>query len=442
MDAQLRRSRQFTLTFLILALFATAGCDALNDVLNQDEEEEPELYHGLAVAETGDAEIPLIAAHDGGDWMAPMTDPLTGQVKGATYVTPQGSKIVAHLDESGFPNTLYMDGFIIVIRPADGGRIDLAVIEPDGNIITAHDLDVGSRARNLIQALPAAKSAAAGDVAAALRAAGYGLSIGVCAVDAALVAGGLVFGGPIGASLAISASAGCASALLSTVQLMTASDDEGLRNSSAAFSMIGYTLDTIGCASGNPVSCLSKALQIAEFLASAAEDQARRREEQMALAAGVLQGGTGDIQITLSWQNEADLDLWVTDPAGEKIWYQNTRSGSGGELDIDDTDGWGPENVFWSNGGASAGSYKVQVSHYSGPSPASFTVRVQSGSQARSYQGSVTDGQIVDVVSFDSGSVLPSRTVVQHCLTCEPGMQKHAALDRPIGGRSGGSFGN
>lgn len=40
-----------------------------------------------------------------------------------------------------------------------------------------------------------------------------------------------------------------------------------------------------------------------------------------------------DLVITLSWEGEADLDLWVTEPSGEKIYSDHPTSGSGGILD-------------------------------------------------------------------------------------------------------------
>ena len=47
-------------------------------------------------------------------------------------------------------------------------------------------------------------------------------------------------------------------------------------------------------------------------------------------------GRFGDLTITLVWNDEADLDLWVVIPSGEKIYYSNKKSKDGlCELDID-----------------------------------------------------------------------------------------------------------
>ncbi|MEI7987727.1 MAG: hypothetical protein WCI88_01705 [Chloroflexota bacterium] len=111
--------------------------------------------------------------------------------------------------------------------------------------------------------------------------------------------------------------------------------------------------------------------------------------------------GTGDVQITLLWQNLNDLDLIVTDPNGFAISYSNRNSPGGGELDVDSNAGCGNhissspvENIFWPVGGAPSGQYKVEVTYYQ-PCPAShqattdYTVRVKLGSQVSEYTGTL-----------------------------------------------------
>jgi len=79
--------------------------------------------------------------------------------------------------------------------------------------------------------------------------------------------------------------------------------------------------------------------------------------------------GTGDLQVTLTWYNDfpLDLDLWVTDPTGEKCYYGNTPTESGGVLDRDNLCGsyenGDPENIFWAD--APNGEYIVDVDWYS-----------------------------------------------------------------------------
>ena len=59
----------------------------------------------------------------------------------------------------------------------------------------------------------------------------------------------------------------------------------------------------------------------------------------MAIAAAA-----GDLRVTISWNTDAtDVDLWVIEPDGTKVFYQNSNSKSGGELSEDQTQGYGPE---------------------------------------------------------------------------------------------------
>ncbi len=74
--------------------------------------------------------------------------------------------------------------------------------------------------------------------------------------------------------------------------------------------------------------------------------------------------GTGDLQVTVTWDtDQTDIDTWVQEPSG--FWvYWSDEAGPTATLDYDDTDGYGPENVFVPAGGAAAGVYKVYVGYY------------------------------------------------------------------------------
>ena len=55
----------------------------------------------------------------------------------------------------------------------------------------------------------------------------------------------------------------------------------------------------------------------------------------------------GDPQFTLIWDTEVDLDLHVIEPGGKEIYWETPNGAFGGELDVDNTKGFGPENVYW-----------------------------------------------------------------------------------------------
>lgn len=114
----------------------------------------------------------------------------------------------------------------------------------------------------------------------------------------------------------------------------------------------------------------------------------------------VLRLGTGAIQISLSWNTPTDQDLYVIDPTGEEISYLNVISASGGQLDRDDLNGYGPENIFWLEN-APDGSYNVKVNDYEVTStPNTFYITVSGPNQSRTFNGETQNGNTVDVVTF------------------------------------------
>jgi uncharacterized protein YfaP (DUF2135 family) len=71
-----------------------------------------------------------------------------------------------------------------------------------------------------------------------------------------------------------------------------------------------------------------------------------------------------DLQVILFWDtDQTDVDLHITEPSGETVNYSNRSGSSGGRLDRDDTDGYGPE--IYNLGAAPAGTYEV-AAHYFG----------------------------------------------------------------------------
>jgi len=73
----------------------------------------------------------------------------------------------------------------------------------------------------------------------------------------------------------------------------------------------------------------------------------------------------GDPQFTLIWDTDADLDLHVIEPGGKEIYWEDPKGQQGGELDVDNTKGFGPENIYWLVESEGPGSTKVR-----GPGPA------------------------------------------------------------------------
>jgi hypothetical protein len=70
-----------------------------------------------------------------------------------------------------------------------------------------------------------------------------------------------------------------------------------------------------------------------------------------------------DIRVVLNWnRNNTDIDLWVTDPKGEKCFFGNSKTTNGALISNDMTEGYGPEQLMVRK--ALKGKYKIQVHYY------------------------------------------------------------------------------
>lgn len=70
-----------------------------------------------------------------------------------------------------------------------------------------------------------------------------------------------------------------------------------------------------------------------------------------------------DLRVVLQWdQNGVDMDLWVTDPRGERCMYNHRETEAGGWMSRDFTGGYGPEEFMIKK--AIPGTYKVEVNYY------------------------------------------------------------------------------
>ena len=70
-----------------------------------------------------------------------------------------------------------------------------------------------------------------------------------------------------------------------------------------------------------------------------------------------------DVRVVINWDTDmSDMDLWVTDPFGEKCFYSHRFTSTGGRNSCDFTQGYGPEEFMIRE--AVKGEYKVQTDYY------------------------------------------------------------------------------
>lgn len=70
-----------------------------------------------------------------------------------------------------------------------------------------------------------------------------------------------------------------------------------------------------------------------------------------------------DVRIVLTWNtDDCDVDLWVTDPNGEKCFYGHKQTALGGRMSRDFTQGYGPEEFCLKS--APKGKYKIEANYF------------------------------------------------------------------------------
>ena len=119
---------------------------------------------------------------------------------------------------------------------------------------------------------------------------------------------------------------------------------------------------------------------------------------------------TGDVQVSLAWNNVNDLDLHIIAPSGERIVFNHKRSACRGELDVDMNASGNRsqkpvENIYWPAGQAPKGTYRVQICHYAnqgGRDPTKYQVRVLVDGRTRQFSGHIrfNGQQLTDVHHF------------------------------------------
>ena len=119
-------------------------------------------------------------------------------------------------------------------------------------------------------------------------------------------------------------------------------------------------------------------------------------------------GKSGAVQVTLSWDDYNDLDLHLFCPNGERIYFNNKISDCGGVLDVDmnvkPVSNNPVENIVWENI-PNPGKYKVGVHFYKhfrkkkSKKTCKFRLRVVVDADSREYQGSITYGQAIQMVT-------------------------------------------
>ncbi len=70
-----------------------------------------------------------------------------------------------------------------------------------------------------------------------------------------------------------------------------------------------------------------------------------------------------EVRVVINWNKKnTDIDLWITDPSGEKCFYSNPHTEAGGRISNDFTDGYGPEQFMLKK--ALKGRYTIETNFF------------------------------------------------------------------------------
>lgn len=115
---------------------------------------------------------------------------------------------------------------------------------------------------------------------------------------------------------------------------------------------------------------------------------------------------SGRMDITLSWSGAADLDLHVTDPYAETIYYFHPTSESGGSLQQDGEcagSGDHQETVSYPSGMAASGMYQISIHYFRACGSANdvtWNVKVDSDKGTQNYSGNIHPGDYLRAADY------------------------------------------
>ncbi|MFP5307589.1 MAG: PKD domain-containing protein, partial [Gammaproteobacteria bacterium] len=137
---------------------------------------------------------------------------------------------------------------------------------------------------------------------------------------------------------------------------------------------------------------VSQGTEMLMFTLTVADASGASDSDEVAIEVAPVQLSEGPLRFTLTWDQANDQDLYVQEPSGALVYYGSdyrcatppsggqpasgcNPSPDGGSLDVDDTDGFGPENIFYPQEPPN-GTYCYGVEYFSGSVPTAYTIRV------------------------------------------------------------------
>ncbi|QCX01639.1 hypothetical protein FGM00_16535 [Aggregatimonas sangjinii] len=363
------------------------------------------LIDGIAFMNTNDPRIPYIAYHTNGAKTAMIDDDGDGFQELMVHSEDDFETVINVDKETGLPIKMCSsDGTLALYSfKEENTKLDLAIMRPGEPIVYARDLNSSPLANAARTSQNTSSSNCnLGPIGVTLRGVGYSWALGgLCEIRDG--------NGGVRQLDNISRRA-CQNtfrAIHGGLQIPV-NEEKACKQLENQPAMLGLIPGYANCASENNASdCIAQGLLEIEDLIDNAESVFETiGEDTVALAYGALISGYGEVKVTLTWDTTSDIDLWVTEPDGNLIFFNEPQSASGGFLDFDDVDGFGPENIFWTEN-PPLGEYLVQVHYYgdNGEGATNYTVQLEVQGVVQQFQGTLeVEDQINTVAGFSTSS--------------------------------------
>ena len=327
--------------------------------------------------------------------------------------------LVIEFDDKGLPKNILSKDFTIVLGNYSGNSFDAVVITKDGESQLIENIETKLNWNEYLTAI--------GSGSSSIQRAFLGnfiKDVGNVINDAGRVVGNAISDVGKGVEQLLQTQlvsttvsvVGCgvsvftAALPLAAISCASAINDVGgalgLWEASQVVSDLGFLGDFINLANcgSNYISCASS---MAGLVTYGANNLSSSAQSNVRIGEGVLLAGSGNVQITLTWDNYADIDLHCIDPAGFQIYFANPYSSyTGGYLDYDNTVGFGPENIFFTN--APNGTYRVFIHYYAanyGITSVNFAVSIIQNGTGKVYYGTISGvGSYVEIDTFTLSS--------------------------------------
>lgn len=301
-----------------------------------------------------------------------------------------------NFNEEGLPANILSEEFSIVLGNYENDMFDAVIITKSGESQIIEDIALdGITMDEYLNGLSSITTRAASRSVltwtnAIISAVGCGLSIAAA---------------PTGVGLALTI-IGCTGAILDVAN--AAGWLETPTGIAEINLLIGHYANIASCADlKKPVEVYGCFTGLIGNVTSIADYIFDENEDDVALGEGALMSGNGNIKITLTWDNYSDIDLHCIDPSGYHIYYADKTSTTGGFLDYDNVQGFGPENIFFNP--APEGAYHVYLHYFAskqGVTSVNYKVVIFNNGVGQTYEGTISgEGSTVDIATILFGTI-------------------------------------